>query len=91
MGAASKTFATTVTYPYQVIRSRLQNQRDSKDLRYTGVSDVIRQTWKYEGFRGFYKGLVPTVVRVTPASCIIFVVYERLLKWAQKMNRSSLM
>jgi solute carrier family 25 folate transporter 32 len=83
MGAISKIFATIMTYPYQVIRSRLQNQRDGTTScpLYRGVLDVIRQTWKYEGLRGYYKGLVPTVVRVTPASCVIFVVYEKLFKW----------
>jgi len=31
---------------------------------------------RYEGLRGFYKGLVPNVLRVTPACALTFVVYE---------------
>ncbi|XP_060756959.1 solute carrier family 25 member 32b [Neoarius graeffei] len=72
MAAVSKIFAVATTYPYQVIRARLQDQH----TRYNGVIDVIRRTWRNEGPRGFYKGIVPNLIRVTPASCITFVVYE---------------
>ncbi|KAG8441725.1 hypothetical protein GDO86_010781 [Hymenochirus boettgeri] len=74
MAALSKIFAVTATYPYQVVRARLQDQHS----RYTGVIDVISRTWRKEGVRGFYKGIVPNVLRVTPACCITFVVYENV-------------
>ncbi|XP_034729361.1 solute carrier family 25 member 32a [Etheostoma cragini] len=34
-----------------------------------------------EGAVGFYKGIVPNVIRVTPACCITFVVYENLSRY----------
>ncbi|KAK1806342.1 hypothetical protein P4O66_004870 [Electrophorus voltai] len=72
MAALSKIFAVATTYPYQVVRARLQDQHNS----YSGVLDVIRRTWRNEGALGFYKGLVSNMIRVTPACCITFVVYE---------------
>ncbi|XP_069050956.1 solute carrier family 25 member 32a isoform X2 [Lepisosteus oculatus] len=74
MAAMSKIFAVSVTYPYQVIRARLQDQHN----KYAGLTDVISRTWSNEGVRGFYKGIVPNVIRVTPACCITFVVYENV-------------
>ncbi|CAI9606071.1 unnamed protein product [Staurois parvus] len=74
MAALSKIFAVLATYPYQVVRARLQDQHN----RYSGVTDVIRRTWRREGIQGFYKGMVPNVIRVTPACCITFVVYENV-------------
>ena len=35
--------------------------------------------FRYEGLKGFYKGLTPNLLRVTPACCITFVVYEYLI------------
>ncbi|BES92365.1 Mitochondrial carrier protein [Nesidiocoris tenuis] len=77
--ATSKLIAASVTYPYQVIRARLQDQFHS----YEGSLDCIRQTWRYEGFRGFYKGLVPNLTRVIPATMITFVTYENIWRWVQ--------
>ncbi|XP_056458992.1 mitochondrial folate transporter/carrier-like [Gadus macrocephalus] len=74
MAALSKIFAVATTYPYQVVRARLQDQHN----KYNGVTDVIRRTWRNEGARGFYKGIGPNVIRVTPACCITFVVYENV-------------
>lgn len=34
--------------------------------------------FRYEGTRGFYKGLLPSLLRVTPATAITFVVYENV-------------
>lgn len=70
--ALSKLVAASSTYPYQVVRTRLQDQH----RQYRGVIDVIRRTYDGEGIGGFYKGLVPALFRVVPACCITFVVYE---------------
>jgi solute carrier family 25 folate transporter 32 len=72
--AISKLIAAATTYPYQVIRARLQDQYHS----YNGTWDCIKQTWRYERLPGFYKGLKPNLTRVVPATCITFVVYEKM-------------
>lgn len=33
----------------------------------------------YEGLTGFYKGFIPNLLRVTPACCITFLVYETMI------------
>lgn len=77
--AVSKVFAATITYPYQVVRARMQDQY----REWGGVTNIVRNTWRYEGVRGFYKGLVPYLLHVLPNICIVFLTYEVLVN---KMN-----
>jgi solute carrier family 25 folate transporter 32 len=81
----SKTFAGCITYPYQVLRTRLQLQAYNADAAtksatakssYRGVWDATRQIWAQEGISGFYKGLGPSLVRVLPSTWVVFLVYE---------------
>lgn len=80
-GALSKLAASVATYPSQVIRSRLQQRMDSRVLKYSGIGDVMRKTMAREGVRGFYRGLVPNVLRVMPQSAITFLVYESVMHY----------
>eukprot|EP01147_Barroeca_monosierra_P000442 gene442-3780_t len=72
--SASKIFAGSLTYPYQVIRAR-QQQRGAGNLSTVAVVREVARVW---GIAGFYHGLAPYLIRVLPATCITFVVYESL-------------
>lgn len=78
-GALSKAGATLVTYPTQVVRARLQQRMDSRALKYSSFTHVVRVTMRREGVSGFYKGLVPNLLRVMPQSAVTFLVYEAVL------------
>jgi solute carrier family 25 folate transporter 32 len=69
--------AGAATYPLQVLRSRLQNY-DAEERFGRGIRGVVRQLWREEGARGFYRGIVPGVVRVLPATWVTFLVYENV-------------
>ncbi|XP_055853656.1 mitochondrial folate transporter/carrier [Episyrphus balteatus] len=75
--AVSKLIAAAATYPYQVIRARLQDHHHN----YKGTWDCVKITWRFEGCRGFYKGLGPSLTRVIPATMITFLVYEKVSRF----------
>ncbi|KAG1888866.1 mitochondrial carrier domain-containing protein [Suillus subluteus] len=76
MSGASKLWALALTYPYQVIRSRIQNNATTH--LYPDISTTIKRTWQGERIRGFYRGMGTNLVRVLPGTCVTFVVYENL-------------
>ncbi|XP_030549934.1 folate transporter 1, chloroplastic isoform X2 [Rhodamnia argentea] len=81
LGASSKLAAILLSYPFQVIRTRLQ-QRPYTDgtPRYMDTWHVVKETARFEGFRGFYKGITPNILKNVPASSITFIVYENVMK-----------
>lgn len=77
LSSFAKLVAGAATYPYQVLRSRLQNY--GADERFgRSLVTVVARTWADEGVAGFYRGLVPGIVRVMPATWVTFVVYENV-------------
>ncbi|KAF2720546.1 mitochondrial carrier [Polychaeton citri CBS 116435] len=74
LSAGAKMVAGSITYPYQVVRARLQIYDAA--IRYKGAWDVVKQVFKHEGISGFYRGLGPNLVRVLPSTCVTFLVYE---------------
>lgn len=79
MSGMSKLAAIGLTYPYQVIRSRIQNHATAHI--YPTIPACIRLTYRHEGLRGFYKGMAANAVRILPGTCVTFVVYENC-SWA---------
>lgn len=79
-GTISGALGATCVYPLQVIRTRMQAQRTNTNASYNGMSDVFRRTLQHEGFRGFYKGLFPNLLKVVPSASITYLVYETMKK-----------
>ncbi|KAJ7895995.1 mitochondrial carrier domain-containing protein [Mycena olivaceomarginata] len=84
MSGGSKLAALSLTYPYQVVRSRIQfyqvdvSRNNATSHLYPTIPATVRRTWAQEGVRGFYRGLGTNLVRVLPGTCITFVVYENI-------------
>jgi solute carrier family 25 (mitochondrial phosphate transporter), member 23/24/25/41 len=64
-GSISGSVGATMVYPLNLVRTRLQASGSSgHPERYTGIADVVRKTYARDGWRGFYRGLVPTLAKV---------------------------
>ncbi|SGY78744.1 BQ5605_C008g04934 [Microbotryum silenes-dioicae] len=89
MSGSAKLVAIGLTYPYQVVRSRIQYQSllVSRIEPYKSIPDCIRRTYLESGWKGFYKGLGTNAVRILPGTCVTFVVYEQLSRGLERRAR----
>ena len=74
MGAgAAKFCAAVVTYPHEVLRTRLRQapQKDGR-MKYTGIVQCFTTIWREEGIASLYGGLTPHMLRVVPSAAIMF-------------------
>lgn len=61
------------------MRTKLQAQgMPGRPVRYSGLSDALRQTIAEEGVRGLYRGIGPNFMKAVPAVAISYLVYENM-------------
>ncbi|KAI9830484.1 MAG: hypothetical protein M1826_004721 [Phylliscum demangeonii] len=84
LGAAgsAKLVAAAVTYPHEVVRTRLRQAptisagNDGRRVaKYHGLLQCFRLVWREEGVAGLYGGLTPHLLRVVPSAAIMFGMY----------------
>ncbi|KAL2161126.1 hypothetical protein VTH06DRAFT_8345 [Thermothelomyces fergusii] len=82
-GAAgfSKFVAAVLTYPHEVVRTRLRQapMADGR-LKYTGLVQCFKLVFKEEGVMGLYGGMTPHLLRTVPSAAIMFGMYEGILR-----------
>jgi len=76
----SKIIASTVAYPHEVLRSRMQSQR-LQQRHYMNTWDAIKKIAREEGIRAFYRGIETNILRTVPAAAITFTTYEFIQRW----------
>ena len=62
------------SYPFDVVKSKMQSDGFGEGRRYRNMRDAFGQTWRREGWRGFWKGIGTTMVRAMPVSAGTFAV-----------------
>ena len=67
-----------ILHPIDLLKSA--KQRAALDpLRHTTLQKMIQTRWQQGGFKPFYNGLAPTIIRSFPIHAVNFLVYERVL------------
>ncbi|KAI9024001.1 mitochondrial carrier domain-containing protein [Hyaloraphidium curvatum] len=86
LGAVSKLAATGTTYPYIVVKQRMQlKQGTDEKTRYSSVLDGFQKILKYEGVGGFYKGLESKLMQSILTAAFLFMSKEILFEYAVRL------
>lgn len=75
LGMASKAIASFVTFPYQLVKARMQ-VRDHHFHREQSFTGTVRYVWRTDGFKGFFRGVFPASIRSAPHAALMFYGYE---------------
>ena len=68
------------SYPFDVIKSKMQTDGFGAQQKYPTMRSCFAATWRADGVRGFWKGIVPTLFRAMPVSAGTFAVVEMTMR-----------
>ncbi|GJE93863.1 mitochondrial carrier [Phanerochaete sordida] len=80
----AKCVASLITYPHEVIRTRLRQPLVDGKVKYTGLVQTLQLVIKEEGAKSLYGGLSAHLMRVIPNAAVMFFIYEAVLRWETK-------
>lgn len=94
LGGVAGAVGATFVYPIDLVKTRMQNQRNLSPagleaavkagrVVYKNSWDCAGKVLKFEGVTGFYRGLGPQLVGVAPEKAIKLVVNDYLRSWFQ--------
>ncbi|KAI1884841.1 hypothetical protein AGOR_G00213990 [Albula goreensis] len=80
LGSIAGATGATAVYPIDLVKTRMQNQRSTGsfvgELMYKNSFDCAKKVLRYEGFFGFYRGLIPQLIGVAPEKAIKLTVND---------------
>ncbi|KAL7686525.1 putative mitochondrial carrier domain protein [Plasmopara halstedii] len=83
-GAFARTFAGGLMSPFTIIKARMEFL---PPRTFNGNLHLVRNVLHHEGFRGLYRGMIPTLIRDVPFSGLYVLIYTRLRDlWTEKFS-----
>lgn len=75
-GAIAGVISQTASYPFEVVRRRMQVGGITKPGSWMGWNETITEIWTRSGWRGFYVGLSIGFLKIVPMTAISFTVWQ---------------
>jgi len=95
-GAVAGSVASTVTLPFDVIKTTKQIEIGERDIMQVqravmrSNNQIVRDILKEQGFKGLFSGLTPRILKVAPACAIMISSYEYFKKFFSQHQHQQL-
>jgi solute carrier family 25 protein 16 len=76
IGAVSGALAQTVSYPFEVVRRRMQIGGITSPDRWLRWGETVNAVWHAGGWRGFFVGLSIGYLKIVPMTAVSFAVWQ---------------
>jgi solute carrier family 25 protein 16 len=76
IGAIAGAISQTASYPFEIVRRRMQVGGLTRPDQWLGWSETVRNIWRANGWRGFYVGLGIGYLKVVPMTAVSFAVWQ---------------
>ncbi|KAF7975440.1 hypothetical protein HWV62_9575 [Athelia sp. TMB] len=76
IGALSGAIAQTVSYPFEVVRRRMQVGGLTRPDRWLQLSETVGTVWATGGWRGFFAGLGIGYIKIVPMTAVTYTVWQ---------------
>jgi len=68
-----------VTFPFDVVKTRIQSTPLTPENLYRNTLSTIYYSFRQEGVRVFFRGLMPTIIRAVPVNMVTFGTFEAVV------------
>ncbi|KAM0794261.1 putative peroxisomal membrane protein Pmp47 [Usnea florida] len=85
LGAIGKLLATSITYPYITVKSRMHVASGGGPK--AGMGQSLKRIVKEEGWRGLYRGILPKVTQSVITAAFLFAFKDALYKTSVQVRR----
>lgn len=82
IGAFAKTIATSLTYPLQLVQTKLRHGHNYPNLPpNAGTLQILLYILKKQGLRGLYKGMEAKLLQTVFTAALMFLAYEKIARF----------
>lgn len=87
-GTISGSVSKIIVYPIDTVKKRIQAQAVFGPVGdiYFGMVDCFAKIWRNEGYRGFYRGLLPSVLKTGIATGLSFSLYRGTKNFLEELH-----
>jgi solute carrier family 25 (peroxisomal adenine nucleotide transporter), member 17 len=89
LGALSKLVSTCITYPLQLVQTKMRQGNKKEKNHEIGTVEMVIQILKENGLKGLYCGLETKLWQTVATAALMFMMYEKIARFVKFLLRTT--